>query len=697
MPFLHPILFWLGLGGISIPIVIHILNRRRFKIVDWAAMRFLLEAMRKNRRRLRLEELLLLALRCLIVLLIGVALARFVGCSALDTLPTGGVSAVFVVDDSLSMGQKWGDKSAFELARADLAERIAPMTMRDQVGIWLTSRPKYADALLRLGPIEDPETLVGRINALEPSGLRTCLSDAVETAARTLKDVEGTRRLVILSDVRRADLTEPGEADRLAGQIRELREAGVEVVVLDYGRAAQNNLTVERLELLSRFAVVGAPVRIRLAVRNNGTQPTAETPVTLSGLRADGEDGPAIRLPVETLPALQPGELVEREINFQPARAGDLAIEAALPADELPGDNTVRLVLDVKPRLRVLVVDGRRDPENRENDESFFVVKALDPNADGSHGFAVDTITPATLSSTDLSGYDAVILADVASLPGRLVAGEGGSTMRYPEVEALERYVSSGGGLIVFAGPDVKPAFYNEALVREGRGLLPFNIGRAVGDPEGRQRWVHLDPKTISPTGLMSFFSGEAAAATQLVRFFGYTSMDAERTGSQEGATIEARFDDPPGSPAVVSKRFGKGQTALGRLDGVTAVERLGLRRRRRRAGALRAVPRRPRRADGPQAGRHVQRAGRHADRPPPAGRRSAGGRPAPPAGDGGRTRDPPERGRGRRTQLAAIRRRPAARALSTDASRGGQRRDGHALRAEPRSARGPTDSADGR
>ena len=132
VPFLHPILFWLGLGGISIPIVIHILNRRRFKIVDWAAMRFLLEAMRKNRKRLRLEELILLALRCLIVLLIGVALARFVGCSALDRLPSSGVSAVYVVDDSLSMGQKWGDKSAFELARADLVERVEPMTMRDR-------------------------------------------------------------------------------------------------------------------------------------------------------------------------------------------------------------------------------------------------------------------------------------------------------------------------------------------------------------------------------------------------------------------------------------------------------------------------------------------------------------------------------------------------------------------------------------
>src|SRR3954452_16503983 len=56
-------------GAVSIPVIIHLLNRRRFRIVEWAAMRFLLTAQKKNARRMRLEQLLLLAARCLIVLL----------------------------------------------------------------------------------------------------------------------------------------------------------------------------------------------------------------------------------------------------------------------------------------------------------------------------------------------------------------------------------------------------------------------------------------------------------------------------------------------------------------------------------------------------------------------------------------------------------------------------------------------------
>src|SRR5580765_908105 len=70
---------WFAVAGLllmAIPIIIHILNRRRFKTVSWAAMEFLLRAMRKNRRRLKFEQWLLLATRCLVLLLVALALAR---------------------------------------------------------------------------------------------------------------------------------------------------------------------------------------------------------------------------------------------------------------------------------------------------------------------------------------------------------------------------------------------------------------------------------------------------------------------------------------------------------------------------------------------------------------------------------------------------------------------------------------------
>src|SRR5918997_5254622 len=97
--------FWAGLAAVSIPVVIHILNRRRFKTVTWAAMEFLLRALRKNRRRLRFEQWVLLATRCAVVVLLGMALARPLGCESATVAGVGGRSgvSVLVIDNSYSM------------------------------------------------------------------------------------------------------------------------------------------------------------------------------------------------------------------------------------------------------------------------------------------------------------------------------------------------------------------------------------------------------------------------------------------------------------------------------------------------------------------------------------------------------------------------------------------------------------------
>src|SRR5436190_19200762 len=84
---------WFAAAGAalaSIPIIIHILNRRRFKTVRWAAMEYLLQAMRKNRRKLKFEQWLLLAMRCLLIFLMGLALARPTGCDNATIAALGG-------------------------------------------------------------------------------------------------------------------------------------------------------------------------------------------------------------------------------------------------------------------------------------------------------------------------------------------------------------------------------------------------------------------------------------------------------------------------------------------------------------------------------------------------------------------------------------------------------------------------------
>src|SRR5687767_3152114 len=113
--------YFLGaLALASVPIIIHLLNRRRFQIIEWAPMKYLKLTIRKNRRRMRIEQLLLLALRTAMVLALVLAVARpVVSGSGLGWFASRGRTArLLVLDDSLSMGYQAEGKSAFERAKA---------------------------------------------------------------------------------------------------------------------------------------------------------------------------------------------------------------------------------------------------------------------------------------------------------------------------------------------------------------------------------------------------------------------------------------------------------------------------------------------------------------------------------------------------------------------------------------------------
>src|SRR5258706_7819918 len=98
MGFFNPGLMWFALGG-AIPVIIHLLHRQKYRRVRWAAMEFLLAALKKTQRRLQLENLILLLLRVLIMLLVAMAIARpFFREAPLDLLADSDTHHLFVID-----------------------------------------------------------------------------------------------------------------------------------------------------------------------------------------------------------------------------------------------------------------------------------------------------------------------------------------------------------------------------------------------------------------------------------------------------------------------------------------------------------------------------------------------------------------------------------------------------------------------
>jgi hypothetical protein len=579
MPFVHPGIFWTGLAAAAVPVIIHLLSRRRFRVRYWAAMRFLMESLRRNRRRLRIEELILLALRCLIVVVLAAGLARFTGCTPTGILPGEGASrtVVYVLDDSPSMTQTAGDTSGFAAAKEDLTAALAELGKGDRVAVLRTGAAEGDEPVVGLSFVEElnAETLTARLRALPAADVRARMGRALAAAEAALRDVDGPKWVVLLGDFRRPDLAAGGRDAPLRERFDALRAAGAKLVAMDYARPPRDNLTMQSVQLLDRYAVAGVPARVRVTVRNNGPGRARDVKVRVRMLtEPPGGAGELVEasLPVQTFAAVDAGATRHVELPVTFPRAAPAVLAAELPPDELAADNTAHLAVDVRDALRVLIVDG--DVEGPTAGGALFLARAIDPNRDGGYGYRAEVISPARLDEADLRETHVVVLVNVPSFPPSAALGEqtvetgpAAPSARYPQVAALERFVRSGGGLAIFTGPRVNSRFYNRYLWAAGGGLLPVRLAGPAGPDDLPGGFVRLESDSIRPEDPLRVFTGEGAAITQLIRFYGFTRTEppAARTAGDETGppNVLARFADRDRSPAVVSRRFGQGTIVL--------------------------------------------------------------------------------------------------------------------------------------
>ena len=177
---LNPSFLFAGTAAVAAPIIIHLLNRRRFKKIDWAAMDFLLEAQRLNRRRVKLEELILLLLRCLAMILIGLLIARpSLDINVSGLLKAGQTERVIVLDDSLSMATVGQQGSPIDKASEILQKGIKSLSNSNSQDIITVVRTT------------DPNKFVPNGLPLTESSIGDLLDEFKNVQAKTLNKTNG--------------------------------------------------------------------------------------------------------------------------------------------------------------------------------------------------------------------------------------------------------------------------------------------------------------------------------------------------------------------------------------------------------------------------------------------------------------------------------------------------------------------------
>jgi hypothetical protein len=502
MSFLAP-LFFLGLGAIAVPIVVHLIQRERKRVIEFPSLMFVQRIPYQSVRRRRIRHWPLLLMRALAIALLVAAFARpFLQQGAAAIAAAGGAREVVVLlDQSASMG--YGDY--FERAKDAARGVIDSLGAADRATLVLFGR--NAEESMRA--TSDRGRLEAALGTARVTAGATRYGPALKLAESILTRSNAPRReAVLVSDFQKSGWS--GAEDIRFGETMRLTPMSV-------AGSSVTNLAVPSVTFARGEFSGQERITVTAGVSNKGGEPAANVPVTLE---IDGHEIETVRANVAAG--------ASTSVSFAPFTLAEPTMRGSVKAgsDPLPADNVFNFVVTPDRPVPVLVVDsGDRD------DSSFFLVKAL--GIGNTPAFQVDTMPAARVAPGSLDNRAVVVLNDTMLPPG-LAGG------------ALKRFVERGGGLLVVAGE-------RSAWPQSETELLPAKIGAPVDRLTGRGGTIgYLDYSHPAFEVFKAPRSGDFSAA-RVLRYRGLEVAPADR--------VLARFDD--GVAAAAERRVGNGRVIV--------------------------------------------------------------------------------------------------------------------------------------
>ena len=521
LSFLTPLLLG-GAALVAVPIVLHLAMRRKPVPHSFPALRFLQEKRLANRRRLRLNHLLLLLLRIAAIVLLAVALAR-------PTLRAAGwigesegpVAVAFVFDTAPRMLLRKANRSRLEDAVAIARELIEKLPKGSEVAVVDTSGRPVAFS-------PSAQAASSALDRLQASPQAIPLPTAVDAAASLLAESErGRRELYLFTDLSLA-AWESGEpaAAVLA------RHPEVSPVVVDVGVEEPSNFALDSIRLPAERVSATAP--LELTVERSRLGASQQRSVAVEIVQPNGEYARRAVQPVDwdetgcepltfTIAGLEKG-----------TRQGRVVI---VGADDLDADNVRYFSVAVDATPRVLVVAPR--PAARTGR---FLSEAIAPAAlarDGRGRLQVSVVDVDDFRGQLWDDYDGIVLVDPPPLEDRTWA-------------QLGDWVRHGRGLVVWLGPQATtPEAFNTP---ESRRTLGGGLARIWRDESGEN---YLSPRQLDHPMLAVFRRVADTVPWQDFPVFRHWEFAVPPAGAAAGGELPGGREPLSGARPLVGYRDG--------------------------------------------------------------------------------------------------------------------------------------------
>ena len=545
MTFLNALMLF-GLVAVAVPLIMHLFHRQRVSTVDFSSVIFIRGHHLQRSRALRLRELLLLLLRTLIILFLVLAFARPVIEGLAGAMFGSGLNqrTVFtiVLDNSYSMGAgRYGD-TPFAAARAEAGRILDRMRQGDEGLLILSAMPPEAMPQV---PTARKEMLRARLAEAEVSERTGDIAGALRLARQKLAGVvSANKEIHLLSDLQRTDWQVMAESESTAQP-----ESHTPIYLYPYAARDVDNASIDAVSVSEGLLIRNQPEQF-VATFTNRNEASARTGRTGRTGRTSRTREVRLVINGETRDSRQvtaePGGTGSVQFNVVIDTPGRYSGYVELDEDDVAADNRRYFTLNVPDAFGVTAVGL--------TESRYFIEQVLKPSG--------GLVTP-----VDLRTASADVLNSDLYETGVLIV-DGGVELTQARLASLERYVSSGGGVLVFLGEGLDPAVYGHGFFTDVFGC---SITARRGMPDRKTSFHRLDQ--VDYEHPVFRFDGRSAESmsTGAVRFYASYAVEADR-----GARVIARFMD--GTPAILEGRSGSGRALLVASDVNTGWSDLALR-----------------------------------------------------------------------------------------------------------------------
>ncbi|MDG2021460.1 MAG: VWA domain-containing protein [Phycisphaerales bacterium] len=397
-----------GVIAAAIPILVHILLRRRRKPMQWAAMSLLIEAARRHRRKARLEQIILLTVRAIMVILLGAALAQPLLGERIGV--TGERTTHLILDDGIVSGIVETDgRTSLERQVAEASEFIESLPGDERVSVILAGAPVR---FLIESPTADHRSAIRAIENLQSREGATDIATALEFAESGL-DREGAQEVRIFSDFRRGSIDDQRRPPVLHGPMGSAVDLTASMPIAD----PTSNIQVASIQTArSPLSTLGTGDLLLVEVR---LRRTGLTPETVSNIRLEGDAMSGVE---NRRVEWSPGR-TEAQVDFQVRVDIDGGVlEVAIDPDTLPLDDRRLVTVEGREPTRVLLVDrdelaGSARLDRLHGTDWFERALLPLPDAAIAEAITIDRVDPATINDRDLEGTSMVVIGRPDLLP----------------------------------------------------------------------------------------------------------------------------------------------------------------------------------------------------------------------------------------------------------------------------------------